>query len=187
VHRCAVDLNREENMSVLWWEKNTQGITLTTQKPDDLFKQKCLETYYRPYYKKLQEIAHEFQEAKPFPAIDLHSMPSKPTAYHLQQTPHQAQERPDFCLSDIEGTSCSPSYIHFIAEHLKSYAYNVSINNPYKGGNVTLTMKKMQWQSCQIEIKRSLYMDEKKKELQFNTQTIELKNHLTELFLKLFL
>ena len=73
------------------------------------------------------------------------------------------RERADFVLGDRDGTTCAPAFTAFVASSLRDLGYSVAINDPYKG--VELVRKHGDpaagRHSLQIEIKRTLYMDER--------------------------
>jgi N-formylglutamate amidohydrolase len=72
------------------------------------------------------------------------------------------RERADFVLGDRDGSACDPQYTRLVARMLREAGYDVAINDPYKG--VELIRKHgrpaERRHSLQIEIKRTLYMDE---------------------------
>jgi len=72
------------------------------------------------------------------------------------------RERADFVLGDRDGSTCDPQYRQLVAQTLRDAGYDVAINDPYKG--VELVRKHgrpaQRRHSLQIEIKRTLYMDE---------------------------
>ena len=66
-------------------------------------------------------------------------------------------------LGDRDGTTCDPALTQLVADTLRACGYSVAINDPYKG--VELVRKHGRpaenRHSLQIEIKRTLYMDER--------------------------
>ncbi|GAB4369157.1 MAG: N-formylglutamate amidohydrolase [Kiloniellaceae bacterium] len=91
--------------------------------------------------------------------IDMHSMKSVGTAI----TPDgPGAERPDMVIGDLEGSSCDPAFTAFVAERLAALGYSVSVNKPYKGAEIIRCCGRPaeNRHSLQIEMKRSLYMDE---------------------------
>lgn len=91
--------------------------------------------------------------------IDVHSMKSVGTAI----TPDGVgTERPDMVIGDLEGKSCNPAFTAFIAERLIGMGYRITVNDPYKGAEIIRIHGRPEEDrhSLQIEIKRSLYMDE---------------------------
>ena len=119
--------------------------------------------------------------------IDLHSMPSRPTEYHLKITPDQPKIRPDFCVSDISGVSCSKNFIDHMCKELESFSKNVTQNIPYFGGHITrhIQANYPDTQNIQIEISRGIYMDEDKKCLK-DDLVKELKPKLTRAIINQF-
>jgi len=111
---------------------------------------------YTPYHDTLAalllEAKREFGLAV---LIDCHSMPSSPIA-------DQGTGRPDFVLGDRFGTSCSGELTRLAASQLEDLGYAVSLNKPYAGGYITEHYGRPHKAQhvLQIEINRSLYMDE---------------------------
>lgn len=184
VHRICVDLNRSEDNCVLFWKHNTQGKKLVLKDPSPQETQLYIQTYHRPYFEILKASLQELEKRKqgPVSMIDLHSMPSRPTEYHMKQNPLQKTHRPDFCLSDRKGVTCTPEFIHFFKKAFTDQGFNASLNDPYVGGYVTEFVNKFRTNNIQIEINRSLYMDEKTKELTAS-KALELKKNLTEILI----
>lgn len=167
VHRICVDLNRAENNCVLFWKNNTQGKKLVLHDPDANEVQRMIETYHRPYFEILKAAIQDLEKKKKglVSMIDLHSMPSRPTEYHMKQNPDQKLHRPDFCVSDRKGKTCSPEFIHFFKNELEKAGHESSLNDPYIGGYVTEYVDRFRTNNIQIEINRSIYMDEQSKTL----------------------
>lgn len=187
VHRICVDLNRAENNCVLFWKNNTQGKALVVKEPSQSEIDKFIETYHRPYYEILKSALQDLEKRKQAPVsmIDLHSMPSRPTEYHLKQNPNQKMHRPDFCLSDRKGKTCLPEFIEFFQKELLGKGHEASLNDPYVGGFVTEYVDQFRTNNIQIEINRSIYMDEGSKELVPN-KVAHLRPMLTEVLIKGF-
>ena len=84
--------------------------------------------------------------------IDCHSMP----AHASRGTP------PDFVLGDAHGTACSGRVTALMEATLSGLGYAVRRNDPYAGGYVTRHYGRPRegTHALQIEIARSLYMDE---------------------------
>ncbi len=87
--------------------------------------------------------------------VDCHSMPA-----HGATTPGRAA--PDIVLGDAHGTACAPGITKWIEQALSGFGYDVRRNDPYAGGYVTRHYGRPRDGShaIQIEIARSLYMDE---------------------------
>ncbi len=179
-HRVFVDLNRSREEAVQNWEENTRGTPLIEKK---LSTKEILPKYWDPYFFIIEQFISN--TPIPFPIVDLHSMPSKPTEFHLKKNPNQANERPSFCLSDYHGESCPKAYIELALQRLQKYWNDSRVNDPYFGGYITQHFKTFENPNIQIEINRSLYMNEKKQE--FDASKISVfKDQLTDSLVQLF-
>ena len=191
IHRTCIDLNRSMDKTVFAWTNNSQGTPLVLKQPDEEAKNRFLSKYYHPYYETLRSIIdglipyNEKNSTNPVSFIDLHSMPSKPTAYHLKTNPNQATQRPDFCLSDQYGKSCTKEFIEFSNQQFIDLGYAPKINDPYVGGNITQWAERFPINNIQIEISRALYMDEVKRELHGDKVEV-LKENLTNALISIF-
>jgi N-formylglutamate amidohydrolase len=114
---------------------------------------------WRPYHAALDAVIDERHRA--FGAVwhvNCHSMPAVGDA--LADDP--GRERADFVLGDRDGTTCEPALTALVANTAVELGYTVAINDPYKG--VELVRKHGRpyegRHSLQIELKRTLYMDE---------------------------
>ncbi|NGM19215.1 N-formylglutamate amidohydrolase [Roseomonas stagni] len=85
--------------------------------------------------------------------IDCHSMPAHPA---------HGSNPADFVLGDAHGTACAPRATRLVEETLSGMGYRVRRNDPYAGGYVTRHYGRPREavHALQIEIARSLYMDE---------------------------
>lgn len=186
VHRICVDLNRAESNCVLFWKENTHGKKLVLRDPTSEEIENFIETYHRPYYELLKTALVELEKRKKdkVSMIDLHSMPSRPTDYHLKQNPNQKQTRADFCVSDRKGKTCVPEFIEFFHKELM-VKYSSAINDPYVGGYITEYVDQFRTNNIQIEINRSIYMDESKKIL-VPEKAARLRPLLTEVLIRGF-
>ena len=186
--RTAVDLNRSRDLALLNWKKNSKGISIVKEEPDQKLGEVFLGKYYDPYYEMMRTMMEELKNHTKVPNfIDLHSMPSKAEKYHLEKNPNQKIDRPDFCLSDQHGKTCEKNFIDFMQNQLGQYFSEVTQNDPYVGGHVTQYIGKHypEGNNIQIEISRAVYMNEETKELK-TTQVDYLKSHLTDSIIKCF-
>ena len=188
IHRVCVDLNRAENICVLCWKDNTQGKKLVFIDPDPLEAQRLIEKYYRPYYELLKAALQDLEKRKkrPVSMIDLHSMPSRPTEYHMKQNPNQKMHRPDFCVSDRRGVTAEADFINFFKNELIKAGHESSLNDPYVGGYITEFVNQFRTNNIQIEINRNIYMDEKTK-LLIPLKVSHLRPMLTDVLISGFL
>jgi N-formylglutamate amidohydrolase len=167
VHRICVDLNRAESNCLMFWKNNTQGKSLVIQDPDSAASQNLIEKFYHPYYEILKAALKDLEKRKSglVSMVDLHSMPSSPTEYHMKQNPNQQMHRPDFCVSDRKGKTAQSEFTQYFRDHLTSSGFEASLNDPYVGGYITEYVDQFRTNNIQIEIKRAIYMDESTKEL----------------------
>jgi N-formylglutamate amidohydrolase len=114
---------------------------------------------YRPYHAALAALMQETRER--FGGcllIDCHSMPS----VGGQSERDLGRSRVDFVLGDCFGASCADAVTAAAETHLRKEGVNVRRNNPYSGGYVTQHYGRPTEgiHVLQIEINRSIYMDE---------------------------
>ncbi|GAB2176949.1 N-formylglutamate amidohydrolase [Dongia sp. agr-C8] len=114
---------------------------------------------YRPYHQALSALMQETRER--FGGcllIDCHSMPS----VGGQGERDLGRSRVDFVLGDCFGASCADAVTAAAEAHLRKEGANVRRNNPYSGGYVTQHYGRPTEgiHVLQIEINRSIYMDE---------------------------
>jgi N-formylglutamate amidohydrolase len=119
-----------------------------------------IERCWRPYHRALQETLDRLHARHGAVwHIDVHSMKSVGTAI----TPDgPGAERPDMVVGDLDGMSCNAAFTAYVAERLAALGYRVAVNNPYKGAEIIRVHGRPAEgrHSLQIEMKRSLYMDE---------------------------
>jgi N-formylglutamate amidohydrolase len=116
-----------------------------------------IDSVYKPYHRALRQLVGATHGA--FGAVvllDCHSMPSTVRGA-------SARQRPDVVLGDRYGTSCAPELTDVAAEALTRLGYVVSRNKPYAGGFITehYGQPGRAIHALQVEINRSLYMDER--------------------------
>jgi N-formylglutamate amidohydrolase len=117
-----------------------------------------IDRLYRPYHAALEQlIAATGLRFGACLLLDAHSMPSATARGDL------TRRRVDIVLGDRLGTSCHPSVTVTAAARLKALGYHVVLNAPYAGGFTTHHYGRPErGRHClQIEINRSLYMDER--------------------------
>ncbi len=118
-----------------------------------------IDTYYWPYHRALGHLL-ESTRAR-FGGcllIDCHSMPSVGGPMDRDA----GRRRVDFVLGDVFGTTCAPFVTDAVARYLQAEGYHVQRNIPYAGGFTTRHYGRPNEgvHALQIEINRSLYMDE---------------------------
>jgi N-formylglutamate amidohydrolase len=116
---------------------------------------------YRPYHAMLQGICDRLHgKFGAVTLIDCHSMPARGSAMS-SDGPNAL--RADFVLGDRDGTTCSAELTDFVARLLVGRGYSVKVNDPYKGVEIVRRhgIPAAGRHALQIEVNRSLYMDEK--------------------------
>jgi len=180
-HRYAIDLNRlpedvdadsvqgHKNPSGkfprgLHWTITTTGERLQpspmTQELHDLLVKK----YFEPFHKDVRDALTKLKKTSPVVYhLDAHSMPSLGTKEHRDPGEYRAE----IVISDCDGTSCSAEFRDIVVGAYERAGFKTRVNWPYKGGRVTETYgrPKEGVHSIQVELNRSLYMDEATKQI----------------------
>lgn len=181
-HRYAIDLNRlSEDVDAdsvlghenppgahprgLHWSITTQGEKLMPGPiPRDLHKL-LVQKYFEPFHTHMRETIDTLKAggARVVYHIDAHSMPSVGTQEHRDP----GEKRADIVISDCEGRSCSADFRDRVIAAYERAGFKVAYNWPYKGGRVTETYghPNRGQESIQVELNRSLYMDERSKSI----------------------
>jgi N-formylglutamate deformylase len=118
-----------------------------------------IEAFYRPYRQALTQAAERaIQRHGGYCHINCHSMKSRGNAMNVDS----GATRPDIVISDRLGTTASPPFTRWVADYFAACGYQVRINDPYRGGDLVASFgdPARRRHSIQIEINRSLYMDE---------------------------
>ncbi len=130
------------------------GETIYRGKLDFAEARSRVEQYWQPFHDGLRGLLDATQaKFGHCLLIDCHSMPG------LSQA---RGERADIVLGDAHGTACAPRVIRRIEEALSDLGFRVRRNDPYAGGYITRHYGRPR-EGChavQVEICRSLYMDE---------------------------
>lgn len=132
-----------------------------------------VESVHRPYHAALADLVAGTKRAHGVAVlIDWHSMPS-------------GAGTGDIVLGDRYGASCAPALSRVVEQGLKAMGYRVARNAPYAGGYTTERYGRpvARVHALQIEIRRSLYMDEAT--LEPNAGFGALKADLERLFARL--
>ncbi|MCF8465910.1 MAG: N-formylglutamate amidohydrolase [Sneathiella sp.] len=139
------------------------GQEIYADKLDFTEAQQRINECYFPYHYALRQLLEE--GLKRFGVVyllDCHSMPS---LQRLSGTGRigKAPNRPDIVLGNRYGTSCGPQMFSSAIARLEAFGYQVGQNSPYAGGFITAHYGKpdKNVHALQIEINRSLYMDQK--------------------------
>lgn len=118
-----------------------------------------LTAYYRPYRGALVAALDGLHRRHGIVYhLNCHSMKSRGTAMNIDAD----QLRPDIVVSDRLGTTAAPLATQWLAARFRAAGFSVKINEPYRGGDLIAATgaPTRGGHSIQIEINRSLYLDE---------------------------
>ena len=155
-----VVLTRKTSQGIgLVWRVVSGGVALYARKLSAAEIRARIERYYVPYHAELAKVLDARHRA--FGAVwhvDCHSMP----AIGDVNADDPGRERSDFVIGDRDGTTCERAFTRFVADSVSAMGYSVAINDPYKGVEIVRQYGRPHEQrhSVQIEIKRTLYMNE---------------------------
>lgn len=179
--RYVVDLNRAEtdvdagsvvgasspegtHARGLHWQVTTWGEELMAGPISGHLHRLILEKYYLPFH---EQVSQKFAELKGLGAskvyhLDLHSMPSRGTQLHSDP----GRQRAEVVVSDYLGKSADPEFLKEVMESYQEAGFEVALNEPYIGGGITQRYGRPEkgQHTLQIELNRSLYMNEDTKE-----------------------
>ncbi len=181
-HRYAGDLNRlaedvdRDSVENHWqesgqfsrgfhWVITTKGDRLMSKPMSLKDHQQLVELIYEPFHQKIrtQYKAFKSQGAKEFFHLDLHSMPSLGTSQHRDPGQHRSQ----VVISDSLGKSSKSEFVDLVMAAFLRAGFDVRYNWPYVGGRLTESYGQPQLGQhvVQVELSRSLYMDEFSKKI----------------------
>ncbi len=134
-----------------------------------------IDRLYKPYHGALRALIDARRARFGFAAlIDCHSMPSNARE-------KSSGRSADFVLGDRFGASCSRDMVRLVEKYLADLGYHVTLNKPYAGGYITelYGAPHEARHALQIEVNRSLYMDEETLALRRDFRNLRV--HLTGL------
>ncbi|WP_334187595.1 N-formylglutamate amidohydrolase [Noviherbaspirillum sp.] len=118
-----------------------------------------IQQYYLPYHEVLKDLTDKAHASfGNLWHVNCHSMKSVGNAMNSDC----GASRPDMVVSDCDGTSSDPMFTDWAATQLRKLGYQVSVNSPYHGGHIVRQygVPAQRRNSIQIEINRSLYLNE---------------------------
>lgn len=141
-----------------------------------------LRRYYHPYHYKLQALVN--QAIKHFGLavlFDFHSMPHN----CLENFTDKSACAPQIVLGDCFGSSCSSEFSKKVFDIFVSEGFRVKRNSPFSGGFITKNygVSRKNVEAIQIEIDRSMYMDENTFEL--SSGFLDLREKLKKVYFHL--
>ncbi|MGK7344847.1 MAG: N-formylglutamate amidohydrolase [Candidatus Nitrospinota bacterium M3_3B_026] len=157
VARAIVDPNRAED------DRGPDGVVKThtcwgvpvygDPPPEDVIET-LLARYYRPYHRRLSELAPKARAG-----VDCHTM----AAEGPPVGPDEGAARPLVCISCAEGASCPWEWVKALAESFRDqFGPEVRIDDPFKGGHIIRSHSgELPW--VQLEISRGPFMTNDRK------------------------
>ena len=122
--------------------------------------QSRIEYYWKPYHKDLANLLKRAQSIYGQSLlIDMHSMP-----HEAVSTQSSFVRAPEIVVGDRFGMSSDPEFTNLIVSILKQHGFRVAKNTPFAGAFITKHHGKIKERThaIQLEIDRSLYMDEER-------------------------
>ena len=120
--------------------------------------QSRIEYYWKPYHNDLSNLLKRSQSIfGQSLLIDIHSMPHEAVSTHSSFI-----KAPEIVVGDRFGMSSDPEFTNLIVSLLKQQGFRVAKNTPFAGAFITKHHGKIKQRThaIQLEIDRSLYMDE---------------------------
>ena len=123
--------------------------------------QNRLENFWHPYHRALQEMLEDaLRYHGQSVLIDCHSMPREA----LDSVARSGAKRPDIVLGDRFGAAAGGAVVDRVEAAFRAEGFEVARNAPFAGAYITQAYGKPSrgQHAVQVEIDRSLYMDEKR-------------------------
>jgi N-formylglutamate deformylase len=136
--------------------------------------QSRIKNYWKPYHTDLSNLLQRSQSVfGQSLLIDIHSMP-----HEAVSTQSPFIKAPEIVVGDRFGMSSDPEFTNLVISILKQHEFRVAKNTPFAGAFITKHHGKVKKRihALQLEIDRSLYMDEEK--ISPNSEFEELKTRL---------
>ena len=149
--RCRVGLGVLHR--VVYQNKNIYDGLLNYEEAMDRIK-----NIYEPYHKRLKQLVDKcVRKFGICLLVDCHSMPSM-----ICNIMNEIKSL-DFCVCNLFGESCPEEVSAKIYEELQKNNHRVEYNRPYAGAFITFNycQPRKKIYTLQLEINRSIYMDEK--------------------------
>lgn len=150
---------KSERGQGLVWRDAQPGVPLYAAPLAPQEVRRRIEAHHEPYRKELLRLHKAALENRGWVChVNAHSMKSVGNGMNDDN----GQPRPDIVLSDRDGASADPRLVQAMAVSLRAQGLEVQINYPYRGGDILRAFgdPARGCHSLQVEINRSLYMDE---------------------------
>lgn len=176
--RALGDPNRSPEAHDFWRDYDFGGNKIWKKSLTSQEKKKIFDAYYNAYHNAIMQVLSEVENREETVLVfDIHDTGNLLLGKNRASDQKRKQEVPLINLGDKYGTSCSPKVLQDCAYLLeKIFGEKPTLNEPYSGGYVTThygknhnekTDQKFKRNVLQIEFNRSLYMDEKNQEVDF--------------------
>jgi len=149
----------------LIWRTTDDALPIYDRKLSVSEVQDRIENCWRPYHAQVEQaIAAAHRQHGYSIHINCHSMPAVASK---SATEFPGEKHADFVVGDRDATTASAALSQLVCEYLGSLGYNVAYNHPYKGVELVRRYSDpaQHRHSIQLEINRSLYMNERTLEL----------------------
>lgn len=152
------------------------GLIRRLVKGKELYKKKLsleeverrIETCYKPYHAAIEElISDRLQINGQVWHINLHSMPNDAAPPISSATPLNIfTKKADFEIGDRDGKTCDPAFSKYVYQYLQKKDYSIVSNVYYKGVEIVGRYGQPDngIHSLQLEINKSLYLNERTQE-----------------------
>jgi len=145
------------------WVITTKGETLLKRPLSREDHQALIDMIYTPFHTQIQNLIQSNKlQLQPVWHLDLHSMPSLGTKEHRDP----GELRADIVVSDCLGKSADKKFVDLVICAYVRAGFKVRYNWPYFGGKITEVYGQPErfHHTVQIELNRSLYMNEETKQ-----------------------
>lgn len=159
VSRFVIDLNRErediDSDQGVIINKDWDNIPVLKRRLNNSEIEERLK-YYDQFYSSLKNLILDNPNSF---LLDCHSMDSK----NHSEIEDQRTDRPDICLANNFGKSCSKEMTEIFLEEFKKEGYWIEENNPYNGSRAKIInfANQLNIPALELEINKKVYMDEK--------------------------
>ncbi len=129
--------------------------------------------YWKPYHKDLSDLLKRAQSIYGQSLlIDMHSMP-----HEAVSTQSSFIKAPEIVVGDRFGMSSDPEFTNLVISILKQHGFRVAKNTPFAGAFITKHHGKIKERihAIQLEIDRSLYMNEEQVSPNSGFETLKLR------------
>jgi formiminoglutamase len=156
IARAIVDVNRSEEdrgLDGIVKTNTCYGITIYREPPSEDVVEVLLERYYRPYHRRLTELAKDVKFG-----LDCHTM----TAIGPLIAPDTGIRRPRICLSNADQTCPKALFGGLVTCFESVFGETPAVNAPFKGGYIIQTHAvELPW--IQVELSRASFMSNSEK------------------------